>query len=170
MAERHRTPVVLPIRPRVGSSPSYQQKIAFPMTPGAALRDGSSRFVLDLTGRFRTPTIRLLDDVLIIESHAINQVFKALSDPTRREILRLLAAGEKTAGELAERFDMAKPSVSHHFAVLKQAELVHTRREGQKIFYSLNTTVAQDAMAWLWDLFGRHDTRKRRAIRKADMK
>jgi len=66
-----------------------------------------------------------------------------------------LAGGEKTAGELAERFDMAKPSVSHHFSVLKQADLVQTRREGQNIYYSLNTTVAQDAIAWLWDLVGR---------------
>jgi ArsR family transcriptional regulator, arsenate/arsenite/antimonite-responsive transcriptional repressor len=68
-----------------------------------------------------------------------------------------LAGGEKTAGELAERFDMAKPSVSHHFTVLKQAELVNTRRDGQNIYYSLNTTVAQDAMVWLRDLFGRRD-------------
>jgi DNA-binding transcriptional ArsR family regulator len=94
----------------------------------------------------------------------INQVFKALSDPTRREILRLLASGEKTAGELADRFDMTKPSVSHHFAVLKDAELVRTRREGQNIYYALDTTVGQDAMTWLWDVFGgksRHETSKR---------
>lgn len=97
----------------------------------------------------------------------INQVFKALSDPTRREILRLLAEGEKTAGDLAEQFDMAKPSVSHHFAVLKAADLVCTRREGQNIYYSLNTTVAQDAMAWLWELFGQNGGRNRRAIRKS---
>ena len=68
-----------------------------------------------------------------------------------------MAGGEKTAGELAERFDMAKPSVSHHFSVLKQAELVNTRREGQNIYYSLNTTVAQDAIVWLRDLFGRRE-------------
>ena len=91
-----------------------------------------------------------------------------MSDPTRREILRLLAGGEKTAGELAERFDMAKPSVSHHFAVLKQAELVHSRREGQNVYYSLNTTVAQDAVTWLWDLFGRRENATRRRRRKAD--
>jgi DNA-binding transcriptional ArsR family regulator len=84
----------------------------------------------------------------------MNQVFKALADPSRREILRLLAAGEKTAGELAEHFDLAKPSVSHHFAVLKEADLIHSRREGQQIFYSLNTTVVQDVLARIWDLFG----------------
>lgn len=83
-----------------------------------------------------------------------NQVFKALADPTRREILRLLGQGEMSAGELAEKFDMTKPSMSHHFAVLKEADLVACRREGQQLFYSLNTTVAQDALAWLWDLLG----------------
>jgi len=83
---------------------------------------------------------------------AHNLVFKALADPTRREILRLLGKGEMTAGRLAERFDMTKPSVSHHFAVLKEADLVSTRREGQQIFYALNATVMQEMMTWLWDL------------------
>ncbi len=83
-----------------------------------------------------------------------NEVFKALADPTRREILRLLSQGEQSAGELAERFEMTKPSMSHHFTVLKQAELVRQRREGQQIFYSLNTTVMEDVLAWVWDLFG----------------
>ena len=83
-----------------------------------------------------------------------NQVFKALADPTRREILRLLAKGELSAGTLAEKFDMTKPTVSHHFAVLKDADLIVSRREGQQIIYSLNTTVAQDVLTWLWDLFG----------------
>ena len=70
-------------------------------------------------------------------------VFKALSDPTRREILRLLSRGEKTAGELASKFDMTKPSMSHHIAVLEDAELISRRRDGQQIWYSLNTTVAR---------------------------
>jgi DNA-binding transcriptional ArsR family regulator len=85
---------------------------------------------------------------------ALNQVFKALSDPTRREIIRLLGHGERTAGELSASFDMTKPSMSHHFAVLKEAELIASRREGQQIFYSLNTTVLEDVMARIWDLFG----------------
>ena len=67
----------------------------------------------------------------------LNDAFKALADPTRREILRLLRVGEKTAGELSERFDISKPSVSHHFAVLKAADLVRTRRDGQQIYYCL---------------------------------
>ncbi|MBI3863554.1 MAG: winged helix-turn-helix transcriptional regulator [Planctomycetia bacterium] len=85
---------------------------------------------------------------------SFNNAFKALSDPTRREILRLLSQGEQTAGDLSERFDMSKPSVSHHFSVLKEADLIRSRRDGQKIIYSLNTTVAQDIVTWMWDLFG----------------
>lgn len=92
---------------------------------------------------------------------ASNQVFKALADPTRREILKLLGRGEMSAGRIAERFDMTKPSMSHHFSVLKEADLVTTRREGQQIFYALNATVMQEAVTWLWGLFG--DGRKRRA-------
>ena len=84
----------------------------------------------------------------------MNAVFKALSDPTRREILRLLSGGERTAGELAERFDMTKPSMSHHFSVLKDADLILGRRDGQQVFYSLNTTVLQDVMTRMWDFFG----------------
>jgi DNA-binding transcriptional ArsR family regulator len=84
----------------------------------------------------------------------LNEVFKALSDPTRREILRILSHGERTAGELAEPFDMTKPSMSHHFAVLKDAGLIRSRRDGQQIVYSLDTTVAEDVLARLWDLFG----------------
>jgi ArsR family transcriptional regulator, arsenate/arsenite/antimonite-responsive transcriptional repressor len=84
---------------------------------------------------------------------ASNEVFRALADPTRREILRLLRRGELSAGELAEHFDMSKPSMSHHFNLLKQADLVTTRRDGQQIFYALNTTVMQDLAVVLWDLF-----------------
>jgi len=91
----------------------------------------------------------------------MNEVFKALSDPTRREILRILSHGERSAGELAEPFDMTKPSMSHHFAVLKEADLIRSRREGQQMLYSLNTTVAEDVLTRLWDLFGTHrDARK----------
>jgi DNA-binding transcriptional ArsR family regulator len=87
-----------------------------------------------------------------------NEIFKALADPTRREILRLLGRGEQSAGQLAERFDMTKPSMSHHFSVLKQADLVTSRRDGQQIFYSLNTTVMQDVLTWLLDAFGHEST------------
>jgi DNA-binding transcriptional ArsR family regulator len=84
---------------------------------------------------------------------ATEKAFKALADPTRREILRLLRKkGEMTAGELAECFDMTKPSMSHHFAVLKEADLLFSRREGQTIWYSLNTTVLQDFLSWTMDM------------------
>lgn len=83
-----------------------------------------------------------------------NKAFKALADPTRRQILGLLRQGEMTAGDLAEQFDMTKPSMSHHFAVLKDADLLTSRREGQQIWYGLNTTVVQDLMAWAMDLIG----------------
>lgn len=89
----------------------------------------------------------------------MNEVFKALADPTRREILRLLATGEMTAGALAEHFDMSKPSVSHHFAVLKEADLIRGRREGQQIYYALNTTVVEDLLTWTYGLFSADRTK-----------
>jgi DNA-binding transcriptional ArsR family regulator len=85
----------------------------------------------------------------------MNEAFKALADPTRREILRLLRGGEMSAGELAQRFDMSKPSVSHHFTVLKGADLIGSRREGQQVYYFLNTTVVEDLLAIIWGLFAR---------------
>jgi ArsR family transcriptional regulator, arsenate/arsenite/antimonite-responsive transcriptional repressor len=91
----------------------------------------------------------------------MDAVFKALADPTRREILRLLNDGEKTAGQLAERFDISAPSMSHHFNVLKGADLISARRDGQQIYYSLNTTVFQDVMAVMFDLFARDTNGKR---------
>jgi ArsR family transcriptional regulator, arsenate/arsenite/antimonite-responsive transcriptional repressor len=83
---------------------------------------------------------------------AANKTFRALADPTRREILALLRHGEITAGALAEKFDMTKPAMSHHFKVLKEADLISSRREGQQIWYGLNTTVVQDLMAWAMQL------------------
>ena len=91
----------------------------------------------------------------------MNDAFRALADPTRREILRLLRRGEQSAGELADHFGISKPSMSHHFAVLKQADLVSTRRAGQQIYYALNTTVVEDLLAAVWDLFpGRRNGRQ----------
>ena len=81
------------------------------------------------------------------------EVFKAIADPTRRRVLKLLQGGSKTAGELAEAFDITKGSLSHHFNVLKAADLVRCERRGQQIVYSLNTTVFEDVAALLLDLF-----------------
>jgi DNA-binding transcriptional ArsR family regulator len=83
----------------------------------------------------------------------MNDAFRALADPTRREVLRLLRRGEMSAGELADHFGISKPSMSHHFAVLKQADLIAARRSGQQIYYALNTTVVEDLLAAVWDLF-----------------
>lgn len=80
-------------------------------------------------------------------------VFKALSDPTRREILKKLANGSQSAGELAETFQISKPSMSHHFNVLKAADLVRSQRQGQSIVYTLNSTVLEDATRMLMDIF-----------------
>ena len=83
--------------------------------------------------------------------------FKALADPTRRRILELIRAGELTAGELAEHFDMTKPSISHHLSTLKAAGLVDAERDGQSIVYSLNTTVMQDLMRWFYTFTDRSE-------------
>ncbi|MDF2927052.1 MAG: hypothetical protein K0R57_5966 [Paenibacillaceae bacterium] len=84
----------------------------------------------------------------------MNESFKALSDPTRRQILRLLREKDRTAGEIAEYFDMSKPSISHHLNALKQAKLVIDERQGQHIMYSLNSTVVQEVMGWFLELLG----------------
>ena len=81
------------------------------------------------------------------------EAFKAIADPTRRKILRQLGHGEMTAGDLANQFPISAPSMSHHFSVLKAADLIVGRRDGQQIYYSLNTTVVQDLLAVILDLF-----------------
>jgi ArsR family transcriptional regulator, arsenate/arsenite/antimonite-responsive transcriptional repressor len=79
----------------------------------------------------------------------MNTIFKALGDPTRRQIIEMLRGKDLTAGEIADAFDISKPSISHHLDLLKQAGLVVSVKKGQFIFYSLNSTVLEDAMAWL---------------------
>ncbi|MGB5005718.1 MAG: autorepressor SdpR family transcription factor [Ferruginibacter sp.] len=78
----------------------------------------------------------------------MNALFKALNDATRREILELLKKKDLTAGEIADRFNISKPSISHHLDLLKQAGLVHSVKEGQYIYYSLNTTVMDEIIKW----------------------
>ncbi len=81
-----------------------------------------------------------------------NSVFRALSDPTRREILALLRDGDLTAGQLAERFNLARSTLSEHCAVLKDAGLVVTERQGTVIVYSLNVSALEEALAALMAL------------------
>lgn len=80
----------------------------------------------------------------------LNQAFKALADPTRRKILDLLKEGDLTAGEIAKHFNVTKPSISHHLNALKNAELIQDEKKGQFVVYSLNTTVFQDLLTWVF--------------------
>ncbi len=78
----------------------------------------------------------------------MNILFKALNDSTRRGILELLRDKDLTAGEIADQFRISKPSISHHLDLLKQADLVEAVKQGQFIYYSLNTTVVDDIVKW----------------------
>lgn len=80
-------------------------------------------------------------------------VLEAISDPTRRKILDLLKSGEKSAGQLGDHFNISGPSMSHHLSKLKAAELVITNRQGQSIYYAINTSVFEDAAKFLFDFF-----------------
>lgn len=84
----------------------------------------------------------------------MNDAFKALSDPTRRKILQLLKERDLSAGEIADQFNISKPSISHHLSILKQAKLVQDERQGQSIVYSLNLTVMQEALGWFLGMIG----------------
>lgn len=79
----------------------------------------------------------------------MNYLFKALNDKTRRQILELLKERDMNAGEIANHFDITKPSISHHLDILKRAELIRSKKNGQFIDYSLNTTILEDLMGWL---------------------
>lgn len=79
----------------------------------------------------------------------MNVIFKALNDPTRRAILEYLQQRDMTAGEIADKFQISFPSISHHLDLLKQANLVIAEKEGQFVYYSLNTTVVDEILKWL---------------------
>lgn len=90
----------------------------------------------------------------LAKQRGVNKVYKALSDPTRRKILEMLRARDMTAGEIAEQFEMTKPSLSKHFNVLKEANLIQGIRQGTIINYCLNVSVLEEA---LWALMNRFD-------------
>jgi DNA-binding transcriptional ArsR family regulator len=84
----------------------------------------------------------------------MSNVFKALSDPTRRQVLQLLRKGPMSAGDLADNFEVSKPTMSAHFAVLREANLVHTEKDGKSVIYHLNLSVLEDALMGFANTFG----------------
>ncbi len=87
----------------------------------------------------------------------LQNTLKALSDPTRREILNLLKKGRMSAGEIVDRFPVTGASISRHLSVLKEADLIRDTREGKYIYYDLNTSVLEEIMLWIGDLKGDND-------------
>ncbi|WP_053831139.1 autorepressor SdpR family transcription factor [Paraclostridium bifermentans] len=83
----------------------------------------------------------------------MGKVFKALSDETRREILKLLNKQDLSAGEIANHFDMSKPSISKHLDILRDAELISSEKKGQFVIYSINTSVIQEVLGNFLDIF-----------------
>ena len=79
----------------------------------------------------------------------IQKTLDALSDPTRREILKLLKRGEKSAGEISERFDISAPAISRHLSLLRDAEMLSARREGKNVYYSLSLDFVDEMKLWL---------------------
>ena len=84
----------------------------------------------------------------------LQNTLKALSDPIRRDILAMLKNGRMSAGEISDKFDVTGASISRHLSVLKEADLVRDKREGQFIFYELNTSVLEETLLWLKGLKG----------------
>ena len=84
----------------------------------------------------------------------LQTTMKALSDPTRREILTLLRGGSKSAGEITEHFAITGAAISRHLSVLKEADLIRDQRDGKYIIYTLNTSVLEDVLAWVSGLKG----------------
>ena len=88
------------------------------------------------------------------EAMGIQNTLKALSDPSRREILELLRAGRLSAGEIAEKFPVSGAAISKHLSVLKEADLIRDAREGKFIFYELNASVLEEILLWITELKG----------------
>ena len=97
----------------------------------------------------------------------MNRVFKALSDPTRRRVLQLLRGGPLSAGELADEFDVSKPTMSAHFAVLLEADLIAAQKQGRTILYRLKLSVLEDALLSFAQTVGLRASAPRRVRRGA---
>ena len=87
----------------------------------------------------------------------MGNVFKAISDPTRREILKLLKDKDLSAGEIAEHFDISKPALTKHLNILREAELVSSEKQGNFVIYSINVTVLQQALSGFMAIFGKKE-------------
>lgn len=87
----------------------------------------------------------------------MGNVFKAISDPTRREILKLLNDKNLSAGEIAEHFDISKPALTKHLNILREAELVSSEKQGNFVIYSINITVLQQALSGFMAIFGKKE-------------
>ena len=93
------------------------------------------------------PKHEVLDTLRCLANHRVmSKVFKALSDPTRRSVLQLLREGPMSAGELSDQFNVSKPTMSAHFAVLKEADLVHGEKVGKSVIYHLKLSVLEEAL------------------------
>lgn len=97
----------------------------------------------------------------------MNDIYKALADPTRRRILELLRDRDLTAGELASHFNLAKPTLSGHFAVLREADLIQSDKVGTTITYHLNLSVLEESLLTLIDAFGISLSQKEAAIHES---
>jgi len=104
---------------------------------------GSPYFILNIICYFKK-SFRYLPKYI-----NMNITFKALNDKTRREILELLKEQGMTAGEISSKFNISKPSISHHLDILKRAGLIVSEKKGQFVCYSLNTTILEDILAWI---------------------
>ena len=85
---------------------------------------------------------------------SLQETLKALSDPTRREILQMLRSGSKSAGEISDHFEITAAAISRHLSVLKEADLIRDQRDGKFIIYTLNTSVLEDVLFWVSNLKG----------------
>jgi DNA-binding transcriptional ArsR family regulator len=116
------------------------------------LLEARARFTLRHCHQGRMPA---LDKFRRLANYRImSQVFKALSDPTRRRVLQLLRKGPMSAGELSDQFDVSKPTMSAHFAVLKEADLVHAEKVGKSVIYHLKLSVLEEALLGFAHSFG----------------
>ncbi len=87
----------------------------------------------------------------------IQRTLDALGDPVRREILKMLKKSDRTAGQIAERFDISAPAISRHLSVLRESELVVSWRDGKNVYYSLNPDALRDLAGWIYDFLREND-------------